>query len=65
MTRLAAALTAVVYRSPRNPDKIIASTAFIETLRIVKTSLDEGWDRRREKREVRKGGKSTYHKRAK
>jgi len=52
-----------VLRSPPNPDKIFVSRGFSATYRIVQRSIDEGWDRRREKREVRKGEKSTYHKR--
>jgi DNA-binding helix-hairpin-helix protein with protein kinase domain len=44
------------------PSTMIVSRGFSITWQIMHRSYEEGWDRRREKREVRKGGKSTYRK---
>lgn len=46
------------------PDTIFVSKVFSDTYRIIRRSHEEGWNWRREKRELRKGSKSTYTKAA-
>ena len=45
-----------IYTQPKRPDIMLMSA----TARIAFVGYQRGWDRRRIKREMRKGAKSTY-----
>lgn len=48
-----------------NPTQLVVAPKLMSLTRLIHRSFDEGWDRRRFKRESRRAATSTYHKRPK